>query len=179
MAESPKKPKKKEESAISPTMTVSALLRKHPDAMDILIRYGFLLETLNEAKARKGMPEEQFKRMVSELNDLAKAVRLTDAAIEKVKGIMKEEGKDNHGLRIGLVAHGMGFGYEFSFDKDSAKGDTILEFKGLKVFIDAKSLEMMRGSKVDYVKTPQGEGFKVDNPNMPSSSCGSGCSGCG
>jgi len=158
-------------------MTLSALLRKFPDALDILVKHGLLLETLDEVKTRRKMSEKQYGKLMGDLSELTQAVRLTEAARKKILGIMKDEKKEGHALRIRIVPSGFGFGYEFAFEKDPSEGDTVLESGGVRIYIDRKSLEVLRGSKIDFVSTPQGEGFRVDNPNVPSH--GSGCSGCG
>ena len=45
----------------------------------------------------------------------------------------------------------------------------------VKIFVDKSSLDFIRGSKIDFVKSEHGESFKIDNPNVQNS-C-SGCSG--
>ncbi len=164
--------------AIPPTMTLSALMRKFPDALDILVKHGFLLETLDEARKRRGIPEGQFEGMLSELNSLALAIRLTDAARREVLDIMRREGKEGHSLRVRtLQSEFGGYSYEFSFEQPPEAGDTILECGGLKLHVDKETLERMRGTLIDFIETPQGKGFKVHNPGAPSG-CSS-CSGCG
>ncbi len=164
--------------AIPPTMTLSALMRKFPDAMDILVKHGFLLETLDEARKRRGIPEGQFEGMLSELNSLALAIRLTDAARREVLDIMRREGKESCALRIRAQEGEFGgYSYEFSFEESPEAGDTILECGGLKLHVDKEALERMRGTLIDFIETPHGKGFKVHNPSAPSG-CSS-CSGCG
>ena len=57
--------------------------------------------------------------------------------------------------------------------KVSKPDDEVLEFNGLRVFVDATSRPYLNGTTVDYVDSLQGSGFKISNPNS-SGSCGCG-----
>jgi iron-sulfur cluster assembly accessory protein len=98
---------------------------------------------------------------------------LTAAAIGKVKEIMAERGEEG-GLRIAVVGGGCsGFQYQMSLDAEVNVDDQVVEQDGLKVFIDARSLLYLDGTKVDYVDGENGSGFKFDNPNSYKT-CGCG-----
>jgi len=106
-------------------------------------------------------------------------LEITDVAAEKAKDLLKAEGKEGWGLRIFI--HGAGCcGPSFGLDinETASEGDETVEKNGLKVFVDKDASESLSNKEIDYVKTPQGEGFVV-NSNEPPSSCGSGCSSCG
>lgn len=51
--------------------------------------------------------------------------------------------------------------------------DIVFEDKGVKVFIDGKSLVYLDGTELDFVKEGLNEGFKFNNPNV-SSECSRG-----
>jgi iron-sulfur cluster assembly accessory protein len=104
-------------------------------------------------------------------------ITLTKKAEEKVKEILQEQPEPYAGLRIQVVGGGCsGFQYRMGFDKNfSDQTDTVLEFEGLKVFIDKSSLLYMDGAEVDYVEGLHGAGFKFNNPNT-TGSCGCGSS---
>jgi iron-sulfur cluster assembly protein len=53
--------------------------------------------------------------------------------------------------------------------------DNVLEANGMKVYVDGKSIDLLRGSSIDYVDTLMGAGFTVNNPNAVSA-CGCGSS---
>jgi iron-sulfur cluster assembly protein len=98
---------------------------------------------------------------------------LTPAAVEKVKAILTERGEEG-GLRIAVVGGGCsGFQYQMSLDKEAGSEDQIIDQDGLKVFVDARSMPYLSGTKVDYVDGLSGSGFKFENPNAQSS-CGCG-----
>ena len=86
-------------------------------------------------------------------------------------------------LRITVESGGChGFQYLMSLsteDKVNAEEDTVIEADdgtGSKIVLDEPSLELLKGSKVDYTMELIGSQFKiVDNP-AASSSCGCGTS---
>ena len=64
-----------------------------------------------------------------------------------------------------------GFKYDFSFDKDMDKNDS----KHENIIIDKSSLEILKGSQVDFSEELIGNSFKISNPKTKSS-CGCGIS---
>ena len=98
---------------------------------------------------------------------------LTPGAIAKVKSILAEH-KDEKGLRIAIVGGGCsGFQYQMTLDKEPKADDKVLDMEGLKVFVDARSILYLNGTKVDYIEGQNGSGFKFDNPNAKDT-CGCG-----
>lgn len=98
---------------------------------------------------------------------------LTATAIDKVKEIMGERGEAG-GLRIAVIGGGCsGFQYQMSLDAEANTDDKVIEQDGLRVFIDARSLLYLDGTKVDYVDGLSGSGFKFDNPSARGT-CGCG-----
>ena len=53
--------------------------------------------------------------------------------------------------------------------------DKVYDFDGLKVYVDATSVNYLNGAVVDYVETLEGAGFKFENPNVKTT-CGCGSS---
>ena len=103
-------------------------------------------------------------------------VKLTDAAIGKVKEIMATQDPLPAGLRIGVVGGGCsGFQYSMSFENQSGMMDKVMRFEDLKVFVDATSAMYLNGCVVDYVETLEAAGFKFENPTVKST-CGCGSS---
>lgn len=105
------------------------------------------------------------------------AITLTDRAIAKIKEIVDAQGQENAGLRIYVAGGGCsGFKYGMALDHEASADDTVLDFGGLRVFVDSMSLPYLKGAEVDYVDDELlGQGFKVENPNAVSS-CGCGSS---
>jgi iron-sulfur cluster assembly accessory protein len=101
-------------------------------------------------------------------------VTLTSDAASKVAELIEKEGDENLALRLGVRPGGCsGFSYEMYFDTQVDDGDVVTEFDGVKLVVDAQSIEMLKGAEVDYRDTLQGAGFHINNPNV-SRACGCG-----
>ena len=62
-----------------------------------------------------------------------------------------------------------------ALDENVDEGDSFFTDNDVQVVIDPMSLKYISGSIVDFVTTPMGGGFKVENPNA-TKSCGCGSS---
>lgn len=104
-------------------------------------------------------------------------LKISDSAAGKAKEILKVEGKEGWGLRV--FVHGSGCcgpSYGMDINEQASEGDEIVEKDGLKVFVDKQAAESLSDKEIDYIKTPQGEGFVISGGEAPS--CSSGCSSC-
>jgi iron-sulfur cluster assembly accessory protein len=113
----------------------------------------------------------------SRLGGDAPVVELTPKAIEMVKAAMKRESRGpEFGLRVGVVGGGCsGFSYTMSFDDQRKDDDRVLEVDGIRVLVDAASVEYLEGTTLDYVAGLHGAGFKFVNPKAQRT-CGCGSS---
>ena len=68
-----------------------------------------------------------------------------------------------------------GFQYKFDIVINKNDDDIVFDTKKMSLLIDNTSLELIKGSKIDYVKELIGSSFKITNPQA-SSSCGCGTS---
>jgi iron-sulfur cluster assembly accessory protein len=85
-------------------------------------------------------------------------------------------GQPSAALRISVKGGGCsGFQYAFDIEKNRAEDDLVVTRDGASVVVDPVSLEMMRGSELDFVDDLMGQAFKVKNPNAVAS-CGCGVS---
>ncbi len=93
-------------------------------------------------------------------------IRVTSAAVNKVKELITSEKREGCGLRVAVQGGGCsGFQYGLSFEEHGGPNDHVLDFDGLKVYVDAMSGMYLEGAQIDYVDSPEGSGFKIDNPN--------------
>jgi iron-sulfur cluster insertion protein len=103
-------------------------------------------------------------------------MQLTELAVTKVKEMAKAQNLEDNGLRVMVVGGGCsGFTYDMDFETAEKSGDWVLDFQGLKVFIDPMSYEYLDGTQIDYVESFQFTGFHFENPNAKST-CGCGSS---
>ena len=104
----------------------------------------------------------------------APKVIMTSAAAAKVAELISREDDDNMALRLGVRPGGCsGFSYELELDSKIDDTDIVNEFDGVKLVIDAQSMEKVNGAEIDYRDTLQGAGFHINNPNVERS-CGCG-----
>lgn len=103
-------------------------------------------------------------------------VSLTDAAASKLRELTAEEANPEIGLRVYVYSGGCsGFRYGMMLEDAPTAEDNILEANGVKVYVDGSSVDLLRGSQIDYVDTLMGAGFTVNNPNAVAA-CGCGSS---
>ena len=101
-------------------------------------------------------------------------LQVTEKAVSKVKELLATEKREGYGLRVAIHGGGCsGFQYGLTFDNAEKPNDEVLEFAGLKVYVDAMSGMYLDGVRIDYIDSLEGSGFKIDNPNS-SGSCGCG-----
>jgi len=106
---------------------------------------------------------------------LASDISLTAAAAARVAAIAQKLGKPAI-LRLSVEGGGCsGFQYKFGLADAPDAGDLIVETDGVKLVVDDMSIDLVRGSAVDFVDNLGGQAFKVDNPNA-ASGCGCGTS---
>jgi iron-sulfur cluster assembly accessory protein len=104
----------------------------------------------------------------------ATGIALSDAAAEKAKALLEQEGRDDLRLRVAVQPGGCsGLRYQLFFDERSLDGDDIREFGGVEVIVDRMSAPYLMGATIDFVDRIDAQGFTIDNPNA-SGSCACG-----
>ncbi len=102
-------------------------------------------------------------------------ISLTENAAKRVAWIAARQSKPAI-LRLAVDGGGCaGFTYKFELAEAADADDSIAETAGVKLVVDPVSLELVRGSAVDFVEDLGGAAFKVLNPNAQSG-CGCGSS---
>lgn len=105
------------------------------------------------------------------MNDIA----LTPSAAARVAFIAQKQEKPAI-LRLAVEGGGCsGFQYRFGLADGIEDDDLSVETDGVKLVVDPVSLDLVRGSAVDYVEDLGGSAFKVTNPNA-TAGCGCGSS---
>lgn len=102
-------------------------------------------------------------------------ISLTENAARRVAAIAARTSKPAI-LRLSVDGGGCaGFTYTFGLADAPGSDDAMTETDGVKLVVDPASLELVRGSAVDFVEDLGGAAFKVTNPNAQSG-CGCGSS---
>ena len=101
------------------------------------------------------------------------AISLTQSAATRVRSFLAKRGR-GVGLRIGVRKSGCsGFAYTIDYADAIDADDVVFDRDGVKVIIDPKSLGLIDGTEVDFVKDGLNEAFKFRNPNVKGE-CGCG-----
>ena len=102
---------------------------------------------------------------------MIKEINFSNQAVEKINQLLSKKAEGTF-FRIAVKGGGCsGFKYDFSFDKIIDENDS----KHKNIVIDKSSLEMLKGSEVDFTNEIVGSSFKISNPKTKSS-CGCGVS---
>lgn len=103
-------------------------------------------------------------------------ITITDRAADKVREFMASEEDDASALRIAIEGGGCsGFQYALDFEKEQRDTDYVIDYDGLRVFVDPVSSRYLEGTTIDYVLGMSGAGFKFLNPKA-TGQCGCGSS---
>tara|TARA_B100000029_G_scaffold495962_1_gene561618 strand:+ start:10876 stop:11202 length:327 start_codon:yes stop_codon:yes gene_type:complete len=105
---------------------------------------------------------------------MQKQIEITENAQNHIANIIKHDNAQY--FRITVLGGGCaGFQYKFEIDKIKKDDDILFNTDKISLIIDSTSLNLIKGSKIDYVKELIGSSFKITNPQA-SSSCGCGTS---
>jgi iron-sulfur cluster assembly protein len=98
---------------------------------------------------------------------------LTSNAAQVMLDRLKQRGS-GLGIRVGVKTAGCS-GYEYTMEYvDSLNSDdTVFKDKGIKIIVDAKSLQYLSGTELDYKRERLNEGFEFYNPQVKAA-CGCG-----
>ena len=101
------------------------------------------------------------------------AISVTENAAQQIRNQLAKRGK-GVGLRVGVKKVGCsGLAYTFDYADEMRPGDRLFEAHDAKVVVDADTLSILDGSRLDFVKEGFKQVFKFDNPNIDST-CGCG-----
>jgi iron-sulfur cluster insertion protein len=103
-------------------------------------------------------------------------VTISESAVVKIADLLAEENNPKVKLRTFVQGGGCsGFQYGFTFDEDQHEDDFVVEKQGVKILIDAMSMQYLSGAVIDYKEDLMGSSFSISNPNAETT-CGCGSS---
>jgi|TARA_B110000438_G_scaffold244930_1_gene245639 iron-sulfur cluster assembly accessory protein len=102
---------------------------------------------------------------------MIKEINFSNKAVERIDQLIAKKPLGTF-FRIAVKGGGCsGFKYDFSFDNKIENDD----LKHLNIVIDKSSLNLLKGSEIDFSEELIGNSFKISNPKTKSS-CGCGIS---
>tara|TARA_B100000700_G_C14840713_1_gene759107 strand:+ start:457 stop:774 length:318 start_codon:yes stop_codon:yes gene_type:complete len=102
---------------------------------------------------------------------MIKEINFSRKAVERINQLISKKPQGTF-FRIAVKGGGCsGFKYDFSFDSKIDEND----LKHENIVVDKSSLEMLKGSEIDFKQELIGDSFKISNPKTKSS-CGCGIS---
>ena len=102
---------------------------------------------------------------------MIKEINFSKKAVERINQLISKRPPGTF-FRIAVKGGGCsGFKYDFTFDNKIDEND----LKHQNIVVDKSSLDMLKGSEVDFSEELIGDSFKISNPKTKSS-CGCGVS---
>lgn len=103
-----------------------------------------------------------------------RVISLTDAAADRIRGLMARADKPIAGLRVGVKNAGCaGMSYTVEYADAALPSDEVVEDKGVRIFIDPKAVLFLLGTEMDFKTDKFSSQFVFNNPNQ------TGACGCG
>lgn len=117
---------------------------------------------------------ERYSKYTEDMSDFP--ITLTPEAVAHAKRLLARKGHEGEYLRVGVKGGGCsGFEYVIKFDTNRRETDLEQEYDGLRVLVDTKSAEFLKGTTITFSTDLLSGGFVFENPNA-ARSCGCGTS---
>ena len=95
-------------------------------------------------------------------------LEITEIAVEKIKEVLEEEGKEDKPLRIiALPNEQGGVQYMLTLEDDNQPDDTSLDRSGIRFLVDSDSAPFLEKATIDFVEDFTRVGFLITNPDYP------------
>ncbi len=94
-------------------------------------------------------------------------IKVTPAAMERVKYLIEERPQPAAGLRLSVSKGGCsGLSYRMEFADEIPSNDDYIKLdNGATIYIDPKAAMFLFGTEMDYVEDTLQSGFVFNNPN--------------
>jgi iron-sulfur cluster assembly protein len=99
---------------------------------------------------------------------------LTNEAVSRLRNVLDDQEVPEGALRVFVTPGGCsGFSYGMSLEAAPDEDDEVVEQSGVRVVVDAFSVQYLKGAQIDFIDSLMGGGFTVINPNAAKScACG-------
>jgi iron-sulfur cluster assembly protein len=102
-------------------------------------------------------------------------ITVTEKAKKRINDLRTESHySPEYFLRVGVESGGCsGLSYKLDFDNQVKEGDEVIDFDGVRVVTDKRSVLYLFGTELDFTDGLNGKGFTFNNPNASRTcSCG-------
>ncbi len=102
-------------------------------------------------------------------------ITVSQKAKTRIQELKKEsQFSDDFFLRVGVESGGCsGLSYKLDFDSIVKDGDEVIDYEGVKIVTDKRSVLYLFGTELDFSDGLNGKGFSFNNPNASRTcSCG-------
>ncbi len=168
--------------------TIADVLFLLPEASDILLSHGLscvscafnVHEPLKEGVLGHGYSEEDFTRILDDLNEAANDVILqshnkdsfptmTSKAQKKVQDFQKESGQEGFGFKIDVVfsSDDKEVSYFLDFLEKPERGDRVLPCGDVLLFLNTESWKFLQNCTIDFAQEGGDEGFVIEKKTIP------------
>lgn len=96
-------------------------------------------------------------------------IEFSERARERIVAFMREEPEADLALRLAVKNPSpVAPEYEMALIEphETAPDDQVLEADGFRVHVDPESARILEGTRIDWVESIQGSGFRFDNPRL-------------
>ena len=99
---------------------------------------------------------------------------LTDRAQTALARFFASSDKPLKGLRVQVTSGGCsGLVYSMSLEAAPHEDDLVVESGQAELYVDPRSIDLLKGTTIDFVDCLEGSGFTFENPNAAERcSCG-------
>ena len=110
------------------------------------------------------------KEIVTNMANTPAPIAITDAAIDRIRFLLKSRGKPSAGIKVGVRSGGCsGLAYTIEYADEVGPFDEVVPVEegegGFNVLIDPKAIMYLIGTQMDYVEEKMKSGFTFNNPN--------------
>ena len=102
-------------------------------------------------------------------------LRVTVRAAKVMRAQLDKRGTPQAAIRFGIRGGGCtGYSYMFQFEDGPPRAsDVVIESFGVRMFVDPKSMRLVKHTRIDFETGIRGHGYRFENPNV-SAACGCG-----
>ncbi len=125
--------------------------------------------------AASASPRAASSPSTTETAPAANTVTVPARAAKVMRAQLDKRGTPSGAIRFGIRGGGCtGYSYMFQFEDGGPRAsDHVIDAFGVRVYVDPKSMVLVKGTRLDFETGIRGHGFRFENPNV-GDSCGCG-----